>query len=229
MTDSGISRSQIRSDLGHNNQSESDYLINCMVRRVVASGGFSARLSAEASAGAVMSRPERVRSSGEGHCPDCNSAHVFKHCMRVASPVLADGRTGCRLMTTDPTVFESTIRTPFLMSGERMNGGEKRMASEWEELEKLTKEELVIELVKARRHLRNICGVLSDLSETGASEFMYDEGSKPSEEWLTNIAELVRSRMGPGEVLCAADLEMYGIDEETADLYIESERSQGNL
>ncbi len=112
MTDSGISRSQIRSDLGHNNQSESDYLINCMVRRVVASGGFSARLSAEASAGAVMSRPERVRLSGEGHCPDCNSAHVFTHCMRVANPVPADGRAGCLLMTTDPTVFESTIRTP---------------------------------------------------------------------------------------------------------------------
>ena len=103
------------------------------------------------------------------------------------------------------------------------------MASEWEELEKLTKEELVIELVKARRDLRNICSVLSDLSETGASEFMYDEGSKPSEEWLTKIAELVRSRMGPDEVLSAADLEMYGIDEETADRYIESGRSQGNL
>ena len=112
MTDSGISRSQIRSDFGHNNQSESDYLINCMVRRVVASGGFSARLSAQASAGAVMSRPERVRLSGEGHCPDCNSAHVFTHCMRVANPVPADGRAGCLLMTTDPTVFESTIRTP---------------------------------------------------------------------------------------------------------------------
>ena len=32
MTDSGISRSQIRSDLGHNSQSESDYLINCVTK-----------------------------------------------------------------------------------------------------------------------------------------------------------------------------------------------------
>ena len=39
-------------------------------------------------------------------------------------------------MTTDPTICESTIRTPFPMSGERIKGGERRMASEWEELEK---------------------------------------------------------------------------------------------
>ena len=80
-------------------------------------------------------------------------------------------------MTTDPTICESTIRTPFPMSGERIKGGERRMASEWEELEKLSKEELIIELVKARRDLRNIRSVLADLSETGASEFMYDDGS----------------------------------------------------
>lgn len=132
-------------------------------------------------------------------------------------------------MTTDPTICESTIRTPFPMSGERIKGGERRMASEWEELEKLSKEELIIELVKARRDLRNIRSVLADLSETGASEFMYDDGSKPSEEWLLRIVELARSRLDPDEVLCAADLEMYGIDEETADLYIESERSKGDL
>ena len=132
-------------------------------------------------------------------------------------------------MTTDPTICESTIRTPFPMSGERIKGGERRMASEWEELEKLSKEELIIELVKARRDLRNIRNVLADLSETGASEFMYDDGSKPSEEWLLRIVELARSRLDPDEVLCAADLEMYGIDEETADLYIESERSKGDL
>ena len=103
------------------------------------------------------------------------------------------------------------------------------MASEWEELEKLSKEELIIELVKARRDLRNIRSVLADLSETGASEFMYDEGSKPSEEWMLRIAELARSRLDPDEALCAADLEMYGIDEETADRYIESGRSKGDL
>lgn len=132
-------------------------------------------------------------------------------------------------MTTNPTICESTIRTPFPMSGERIKGGERRMASEWEELEKLSKEELIIELVKARRDLRNIRSVLADLSETGASEFMYDDGSKPSEEWLLRIVELAKSRLDIDEDLCAADLEMYGIDEETADRFIESSRSKGDL
>lgn len=103
------------------------------------------------------------------------------------------------------------------------------MASEWEELERLSKEELIIELVKARRDMRNIRSVLADLSETGASDFMYDDGSKPSEEWLHRIAEHAESRLDADEILCAADLEMYGIDEETADRYIESRRSKGDL
>ena len=37
-----------------------------------------------------------------------------------------------------------------------VKGGEKRMASEWEELEKLPKEELIIELV----HWKNMYGIL---------------------------------------------------------------------
>ena len=132
-------------------------------------------------------------------------------------------------MTTIPSNSESTIRTPFPMSGERIKGGEKRMASEWEELEKLSKEELIIELVKARRDMRNIRSVLGELSETGASSFMYDEGSKPSEDWLDRIVEYVDSRLNSDETLCAADLEMYGIDEETADRYVDALCSKEGL
>lgn len=132
-------------------------------------------------------------------------------------------------MTTIPSNSESTIRTPFPMSGERIKGGEKRMASEWEELEKLSKEELIIELVKARRDMRNIRSVLGELSETGASSFMYDEGSKPSKDWLDRIVEYVDSRLNSDETLCAADLEMYGIDEETADRYVDAQCSKEGL
>ncbi len=132
-------------------------------------------------------------------------------------------------MTTIPSNSESTIRTPFPMSGERIKGGEKRMASEWEELEKLSKEELIIELVKARRDMRNIRSVLGELSETGASSFMYDEGSKPSKDWLDRIVEYVDSRLNSDETLCAADLEMYGIDEETADRYVDALCSKEGL
>lgn len=132
-------------------------------------------------------------------------------------------------MTTISSNSESTIRTPFPMSGERIKGGEKRMASEWEELEKLSKEELIIELVKARRDMRNIRSVLGELSETGASSFMYDEGSKPSKDWLDRIVEYVDSRLNSDETLCAADLEMYGIDEETADRYVDALCSKEGL
>ena len=134
-------------------------------------------------------------------------------------------------MTDTPysTPLEQTITSPFSLSGERMKGGEKRMASEWEELEKLSKEELIIELVKARRDMRNIRSVLGELSETGASSFMYDEGSKPSKDWLDRIVEYVDSRLNSDETLCAADLEMYGIDEETADRYVDALCSKEGL
>ncbi len=128
-----------------------------------------------------------------------------------------------------PSVTAEMITTPFPMSGERIKGGEKRMASEWEELEKLSKEELIIELVKARRDMRNIRSVLGELSETGASSFMYDEGSKPSKDWLDRIVEYVDSRLNSDETLCAADLEMYGIDEETADRYVDALCSKEGL
>ena len=103
------------------------------------------------------------------------------------------------------------------------------MTNEWEELKRLSKEELIIELVKARRDMRNIRSVLGELSETGASSFMYDEGSKPSKDWLDRIVEYVDSRLNSDETLCAADLEMYGIDEETADRYVDAQCSKEGL
>ena len=103
------------------------------------------------------------------------------------------------------------------------------MASEWEELDKLSKEELIIELVKARRDMRNIRSVLADLSNTGASEFMYDEGSEPSGEWLSRIAEYAESHLEASEIFCASDLMIYGIDEDTADRYFEFRRSKEAL
>ena len=78
-------------------------------------------------------------------------------------------------MMMDPTVCESTIITPYPMSGERIKGGERRMASEWEELEKLSKEELIIELVR----MRHLYGTLrEDMPDTCSLPF---ESSKRSE------------------------------------------------
>lgn len=93
------------------------------------------------------------------------------------------------------------------------------MASEWEELEKLSKDELIIELVKSRRALRNMCSVLKELSDTGASAFMYDKGQKPTGEWLEKIAAYAESKLGSDETLDGSDLEIYGIDGDTANRY----------
>lgn len=100
------------------------------------------------------------------------------------------------------------------------------MASEWGQLMELSKEELVIELVKARRDMRNLRNVLSELSETGGSSFMYDVGSDPSEEWMDRIAAYAEARLEPGDRLCEADLEMYGISEDAADRFIDALRDQ---
>ena len=98
-------------------------------------------------------------------------------------------------MTTDSTVPESTIRTPFPMSDERIKGGERRMASEWEKLEKLSKEELIIELVR----MRHLYGTLrEDMPETcplpfESSKRTYEngesvEGESTTDEWAERIA-----------------------------------------
>lgn len=91
------------------------------------------------------------------------------------------------------------------------------MASEWEELEKLSKDELIIELVKSRRAMRNMCSLLSEISEDGASHYLYDQGEKPPEKWLSKIVSYAESKLDDGDQLNGADLELYGIDGETAD------------
>ena len=93
------------------------------------------------------------------------------------------------------------------------------MASEWEELEKLSKDELIIELVKARRAMRNMCSLLADVSETGASRFMYDVGEKPNDEWLSKIVRYAESKLDPDDELDNVDLDIYGVDSDTADGY----------
>ncbi len=93
------------------------------------------------------------------------------------------------------------------------------MASEWEELEKLSKDDLIIELVKTRRAMRNMCSVLQEISGDGASHFLYDTGEKPSDEWLSKIVAHAVSHLKPGDELDGSDLERYGVDSETADEY----------
>lgn len=84
------------------------------------------------------------------------------------------------------------------------------MTSEWEELEKLTKDELIIELVRARWRFRNLRKVILDLSSNMGSYCLYEPGQKPSVDWARKIANYA-FRDGP------ENLQDWGVDEDTAD------------
>ena len=138
-------------------------------------------------------------------------------------------------MTTDSTVPESTIRTPFPMSDERIKGGERRMASEWEKLEKLSKEELIIELVR----MRHLYGTLrEDMPETcplpfESSKRTYEngesvEGESRTDEWAERFA--LYGAMHPKDVaFYSCDLMDYGLTEDQADEVCERLHREGRL
>lgn len=116
------------------------------------------------------------------------------------------------------SIPQKPLTRTFPISSENGKGGEK-IASEWEELESWSKEDLIIELVKSRRAMRNICRLLGEISEDGASHYMYDSGDTPSEEWLSKIVTYARMNLEPGEELDGSDLERYGVDSKTADRF----------
>ncbi len=102
------------------------------------------------------------------------------------------------------------------ISVEMMRGGDN-VKCEWKELESLSKDELIIELVKARWEMRNLMSVLGRLSETGSEGFLCASGSKPSEEWLGKIESKARKDAGSDEDFYSCTLQEYGVDEKTAD------------
>ena len=118
----------------------------------------------------------------------------------------------------NPSIITESISSLQVSDVQNLKGGEKT-TSEWEELEKLSKDELIIELVKSRRAMRNVCRMLQVISEDGAAHFFYDVGEKPSKEWLDKIAAYAKVRCDPGDGLDRSDLEIYGIDGETAETY----------
>ena len=102
------------------------------------------------------------------------------------------------------------------------------MASEWEELEKLTKEELIIELVKERtarrrvnRRLRMLIDV--DYPVDGEAPVAWDDGddgypqvgSGTSEAWMRRIALYALGVMG--EELSPYDLGAYGLTDDASE------------
>ena len=97
------------------------------------------------------------------------------------------------------------------------------MASEWEELEKLSKDELIIRLV----YWKNLYGIIR-VSEDGDCPYPYAEpkaryegslmfpGEITTHEWAVKIAKYAMEHFD-GEAFDSSDLMYYGLDEDQCD------------
>ncbi len=140
-------------------------------------------------------------------------------------------------MTDTPysTPLEQTITSPFSLSGERMKGGEKRMASEWEKLEKLSKEDLIIEFVRMRHlygtlreDLPDTCPLPFESSKRTVANGESVEGEPTTDEWAEKIA--LYGAMHPKDVaFYSCDLMDYGLTEDQADEVCERLHREGRL
>ena len=109
----------------------------------------------------------------------------------------------------NPSIITESISSLQVSDVQNLKGGEKT-TSEWEELEKLSKDELIIELVRSRWQFRNLQKVILELASNMGSYCLYEPGQKPSGDWAEKIANYA-FRNGP------ENLQDWGVDEDTAD------------
>jgi len=101
--------------------------------------------------------------------------------------------------------------------GERTKGGEKTK-SEWEKLEKLTKDELIIELVKERRQrLELLLEIRSIADNQWFPVSGCRDGQKPPDGWARKIALYAAKTTPADDQLHDCDLQRYGMTEESSE------------
>ena len=109
-----------------------------------------------------------------------------------------------------------TSRQPYdsesTSAGDTAKGGGKA-ASEWEELEKLSKDELIIELVRQRWLYKDLRLQLRYMSEE-EGQYAGAPGQVPSKEWQRKIADYVFPNVKDGGY---EDLMTWGVDEEVGE------------
>ena len=119
--------------------------------------------------------------------------------------------------------------------------GDNEMASEWEELEKLTKEELIIELVKERTAHRDFLYAFQMLTyehpidrvppyivETEEDDALH-EGQRTTDEWARRIALYAKSKSEDPEEYGYTDMFDYGINHDQADEVFDKMAEEGIL
>ncbi len=134
-----------------------------------------------------------------------------------------------------PSECSEILTSSFPIHDEKGKGGEKRMASEWEELEKLSKEELIIELVKERtihrqmnREIRSILNidypedrVLPVYDDDG------DDGEATTDEWARRVILHAYSNAKDVDYFDVDAIRMYGMDSDQFDRVFEQMASEG--
>ena len=117
-----------------------------------------------------------------------------------------------------PHSDDSVISVAPPVSVHNGEGGEKGMASEWEELEKLSKDELIIELV----HWKTLYSMLRSEQDEGCrypdlevpcvidDEGFWEPGQVTTDEWAEKISLYVASHTGNDD-FCPSDISRYGL------------------
>ena len=116
-----------------------------------------------------------------------------------------------------------------------VKGGEKGMVSEWEELEKLSKEELIIELVRARTCYRGLRDTIDSDNVWPWPETLREsvdedpeEGQVVPEIWAERI--VCYGALHPRDGwFYSSDLTDYGMDADQADKLCEKMYAEGIL
>lgn len=118
-----------------------------------------------------------------------------------------------------PTILENRLSSLRDSVVQKAKGGEMRMESEWEKLEKLSKDELIIELVKERTARRNVDRALRSITDVEYpvdrrfSVYGEDYDSNyeiASDDWAYRIAYYAFKHSN-GD-FSPYDLEDYGLD-----------------
>lgn len=137
---------------------------------------------------------------------------------------------------TGPPAADETKTTDVPFTEHKRKGGERGMASEWEELEKLTKEELIIELVR----MRHLYGMLREDMHPDNPLIPYMErkhsvvdgedveGEPTTDEWAERIALYGAMRPKDG-MFYSCDLMDYGLTEDQADKACDRLYAEGRL
>ena len=135
-----------------------------------------------------------------------------------------------------PTVLENRLSSLRDSVVQKAKGGEKEMESEWEQLEKLSKDDLIIELMKERTahlELNRALRSLIDLDYPSDKTLpVYSDDDDPdygctSKDWISKIAEYAYRNSADKDSFSYSDLRSYGLSDDMADAAYHLLRQKG--